>query len=83
MELVLTVEELEPEPKVFKRYNKSLGLLNSNYKKIVKETLRETTSHSLFGKRQHVKRCQYKFTSSIDTILKVSTFLFIFIVIFS
>ncbi|WP_034041336.1 hypothetical protein [Wocania ichthyoenteri] len=83
MELVLKVEDLEPEPKVIKKHIKPEGLLNSNYKKLVKKNLNYTTSQSLFGMRQRLKTCQYQFTSSIETILKVAAFAVIFIAIYS
>lgn len=83
MELILKVEDLEPEPRVVKKQIKPEGLLNSNYKKLVKENLNNTTSQSVFGIRQHLKRCQYQFTSSIETVLKVSAFAIVFIAIFS
>ena len=83
MELVFTVQDLEPEPKVLKEQVKPEGLLNSNYKNIVNKNFKNTTSQSLFGMRQRLKRCQYQFTSSIETVLKVSTFAVIFIAIFS
>ncbi|WP_341216711.1 hypothetical protein [uncultured Wocania sp.] len=83
MELVLKVEDLEPESKVIENQVNSEGLLNSNYKKLVRKNLNNTTSQSLFGIRQRLKICQYQFTSSIETILKVSAFTVIFITIFS
>lgn len=83
MELVFTVEDLEPEPKVFEKQVKPEGLLNSNYKKLAKKNLNNTSSQSLFGMRQRLKRCQYQFTSSIETILKVAAFAVIFIAIYS
>lgn len=83
MELVFTVEDLEPEPRVIETQTKPKGLLNSNYKKLVKKNLSNTTSQSIFGMRQRLKRCQYQFTSSIETILKVAAFAVIFIAIYS
>lgn len=83
MELVFTVEDLEPEPRVIENQIKPEGLLNSNYKKVVKKNLNNTSSTSIFGMRQRLKRCQYQFTSSIETILKVAAFAVIFIAIYS
>ena len=83
MELVLKVEDLEPEPRVIEKFIKPEGLLNSNYKNLAKKNLNNTTSQSLFGMRQRLKRCQYQFTSSIETILKVSAFAVVFIAIYS
>jgi len=83
MELVLKIEDLEPEPRTIEKQAKPEGLLNSNYKKLVKKNLKNTTSQSLFGMRQCLKRGQYQFTSSIETVLKVSAFVVVFIAIFS
>ncbi len=83
MELVLKVEDLEPEPRGVEKLIKPKGLLNSKYKSLVKKNLKHTTSRSLFGRRQYLKRCQYQFTSSIGTVLKISAFALIFIVIYS
>ena len=83
MELVLKVEDLEPEPRVIESQIKPEGLLNSNYKKLVKKNLNNTSSKSIFGMRQRLKRCQYQFTSSIETILKIAAFVVIFIAIYS
>lgn len=83
MELVFTVEDLEPEPKVIETQIKPEGLLNSNYKKLVKKNFNNTSSKSIFGMRQRLKRSQYQLTSSIETILKVAAFAVIFIAIYS
>ncbi len=84
MELVLTEQDLEPllERKVLEDYIKPEGILNSNYKKLVKESLNSPTSASLFSIKQRLKSNQYKFTSSIETVLKVSTFATIIVAIF-
>ena len=85
MELVLSTTELEslPEPVGFSLHLKPEGILNSNYKSIVNESLKNPTSQSIFGIRQRLKSSQYRFTSSIETVLKVSTFATIIMVIFS
>ena len=85
MELALTTEDLEPlpEPRVLENYIKPDGLLNSNYQSIVKKNFSNTTSHSVFGIRQRLKRTQYKFTSSIEVLLKVSAFATFIIAFFS
>lgn len=85
MELTLTTEDLEPlpEPKALKNYYKLEGLLNSNYQSIVKNNFSNTTSHSIFGIRQRIKKTKYKLTSSIEVLLKVSVFATFIITFFS
>lgn len=76
MELAVASQKLEPSPK--RRLNTQFvrpeGLLNSNYKSVVKCNLHNTSTTSIFGIKQRVKSRQYQFTSSIDTLLKVSVF---------
>ncbi|MCD2257609.1 hypothetical protein [Psychroserpens luteolus] len=76
MELVLTSEKLEPSPKrrLKTEFVRPEGLLNSNYKSVVKCNLSNSKSTSIFGIKQRVKSRQYQFTSSIDTLLKLSVF---------
>ena len=77
MELVLTQKDFEPlpiqkrEPFIFKNE----GLLKSNYKEETKENFFHSNPKSIFGIKQSVKNRQYRFTSSIATILKLSVFL--------
>lgn len=77
MELVLTSQKLEPSPKprLETEFVRPEGLLNSNYKSVVKCNLNNTNSTSIFGIKQRVKSRQYQFTSSIDTLLKLSVFI--------
>ena len=77
MELVLTTQELEPLPKrrLLVAPTQPGGLLNSNYKNIVRCNYNTTKSTSIFGIKQRVKSRRYQFASSIDTILKLSVFL--------
>lgn len=79
MELVLTSQELESESKhkTKTEFVRPEGLLNSNYKTVVKCNLHEPNVNSLFGIKQRVKSRRYQFTSSIDTILKVSVFVIV------
>ncbi|TGV03168.1 hypothetical protein [Flavivirga rizhaonensis] len=85
MELLLTEQDLEPlpEPKEFVQHAKPEGILNSNYKKLVKKNLSNITSQSLFGVKQRLKSSRYRFTSGAETILVVSVYMAIIIVIFS
>ena len=85
MELALTTEGLEPlhEPRVLENYIRPDGLLNSNYQSIVRKNFNNTTRHSVFGIRQRLKETQYKFTSGIEVLLKVSAFATFIIAFFS
>ncbi|WP_298900368.1 hypothetical protein [uncultured Psychroserpens sp.] len=76
MELVLASQKLEPSPKrrLATEFVRPEGLLNSNYKSVVKCNLNNTKSTSIFGIKQRVKSRQYQITSSIDTLLKLSVF---------
>jgi hypothetical protein len=76
MELVLTSQKLEPSPKrrLETEFVRPEGLLNSNYKSVVKCNLSNTNSTSIFGIKQRVKSRRYQFTSNIDTLLKLSVF---------
>lgn len=76
MELVITSQKLEPSPKrrLNQQFERPEGLLNSNYKSVVKCNLSNANSTSIFGIKQRIKSRQYHFTSSIDTLLKVSVF---------
>jgi len=85
MELVLTTTNLESlsEPIGFSQQTKSEGILNSNYKSIVNDSFENPTPQSVFSIRQRLKTSEYRFSSSIETVLKVSTFATIIIAIFS
>lgn len=84
MQLVLTTEDLEPLPKQQEDFiTKPSGFLNSEYKSVVNESLNNASSKSIFGIKQRIKSRQYQFTSSIETLLKVSTVTAIILIIFS
>lgn len=76
MELVITSQELEPLPvrDYTTEFVRPEGLLNSNYKSVVKCNLSNTKSNSIFGIKQRVKSRQYQSASSIATVLKLSVF---------
>lgn len=76
MELSIT-QELEPLPisRLENEIEGPKGILNSNYKRVVKCNLNNHNSSSIFGVKRRVKSRQYQFTSSIDTLLKVSVFI--------
>lgn len=75
MESKLT-QDLEFEPKRNKRsYFTTKGLLNSNYKRIVKYNFKKMSKKSIFGKRQRAKHpelCRSGHVMSV--ILKLSIF---------
>jgi len=82
MELVLTQQELEPLPKQ-KRETfvfKNEGLLTSSYKKGIRNNFFHSSPKSVFGIKQRIKSKQYQFTSSIETILKLSVFVIAMVV---
>ena len=78
MELTIT-QELEPLPirSLEPEFKTPIGLLNSNYQKVVKCNLRNFNSTSIFGIKRRVKSRRYQFTSNIETLLKVSVFLIV------
>ena len=82
MELTIT-QELEPLPirSLDQEFETPLGILNSNYKKVVKCSLKSHHTTSIFDIKQRVKSKRYQFTSSIETLLKVSVFVIILAVI--
>lgn len=83
MELLIT-QESEPLPiRILNtEFEAPEGILNSNYKKVVKCNFTNLNSNSIFGIKQRVKSRQYQFTSSIETLLKVSVFVIALAVIF-
>jgi len=84
MELVLTTQEFEslPEPIGLSEITKPEGILNSNYQQIVRSNYNTTTTSSIFGIRQSIKRRRYQMAPSIDTILKLSIFTIVLAAIF-
>ncbi len=76
MELVLTAQELEPSPilRLETEFVRPEGLLNSHYKSVVNYNIYHANTTSIFGIKQLLKSRQYQFTSSIETLLKLSVF---------
>ncbi|MCT4630698.1 hypothetical protein [Winogradskyella sp.] len=82
MELVLNQElEALPEP-IAVSYNTTKGLLNSNYKTIVKQNYSKSTSTSVFGIRQRIKSSQFNKVNHTAAILKMSVFIVALLAIF-
>ncbi|AXT20876.1 hypothetical protein D7030_11055 [Flavobacteriaceae bacterium AU392] len=83
MELVLTAQEIEPLPrqkKVAFEF-KNEGLLNSNYKQGITGNFFNSSPKSIFGTKQSIKSKRYQITSSIETILKLSVFTTVLLII--
>lgn len=83
MELLIT-QELEPLPirSLKTEFEKPEGLLNSNYKQVVKCNLNNYNPKSISGIKQRLKSRQYQYTSSVETLLKVSVFVIVLAVMF-
>ncbi|WP_282041137.1 hypothetical protein [Winogradskyella flava] len=74
MELVLNQKlESVSEPVAVSHYTTN-GLLNSNYKSIVKQNFSESTTKSVFGIRQRIKSSQLRMVNHTSVILKLSVF---------
>jgi len=85
MELVLTHQDLELLPKQ-KRETftfKNEGILSSTYKQEISNNFFHSSPKSIFGIKQRIKSNQYQFTSSIETILKLSVFVIAMVAIFN
>ena len=82
MELVLNQElEIVPEPIEVSHFT-TQGLLNSNYKSLVKDNFSQETSKSIFGIRQRLRSSQLNMVNHTATVLKVSIFTLILLAIF-
>ena len=82
MELVLNKElEIVPEPIEVSHFT-TQGLLNSNYKSLVKDNFSQETSKSIFGIRQRLRSSQLNMVNHTATVLKVSIFTLILLAIF-
>lgn len=82
MELVLNQKlESVPEPTAVSHFT-SQGLLNSNYKSVVKENFRKSTTKSVFGIRQRLKSSQFKMVNHTAAILKISVFTMALVALF-
>lgn len=84
MELVLTTEDLEPLPKQQEDLiTEPSGFLNSEYKSVVSQSLKNVSSKSIFGIRQHIKSRSYITSCVAGTTLKLSVFLTLIFFIFN
>ena len=82
MELVLKQElDFTPEPVEVSHFTTN-GLLNSNYKSVVKQNFSNTSSKSVFGIRQRLKSSQFNMIDHTAVILKLSVFAVFLIALF-
>ena len=82
MELVLKQElDFTPEPVEVSHFTTN-GLLNSNYKSVVKQNFSNTSSKSVFGIRQRLKSSQFNMIDHTAVILKLSVFAIALIALF-
>ncbi len=82
MELVANQElEFLPEPTAVSQFT-GQGLLNSNYKSVVKQNFSTSTTKSIFGIRQRIKSSQLNRVNHTAVILKLSVFAIILIALF-
>lgn len=82
MELVLNQKlETLPEP-IAVSHNTTNGILNSNYKSIVKQNFSKSTTKSVFGIRQRIKSSQLNMVNHAGVILKLSVFAMVLVAIF-
>jgi hypothetical protein len=73
--------EFVPEPVEVSHFTTN-GLLNSNYKSVVKHNFSASTTKSLFGIRLRIKSSQFNMVNHTAVILKLSVFAIILIALF-
>jgi hypothetical protein len=82
MELVINQNlEFVPEPTEVSQFT-SKGLLNSNYKSVVKQNFSQSTTKSIFGIRQRIKSSQLNMVNHTAVILKLSVFAIALVALF-
>jgi len=82
MELVVNQKlVIESEPTQLSHFT-TQGLLNSNYKSIVKQNYSKSTTRSVFGIRQRLKSSQLNMVNHTAVILKLSVFAIALIALF-
>ncbi len=82
MELVVNQKlECLPEPAEVSHFT-TQGLLNSNYKSVVKQNFSTSTTKSIFGIRQRLKSSQLNAVNHTAVILKLSVFAIFLIALF-
>ncbi|PQV51150.1 hypothetical protein CLV33_10170 [Jejuia pallidilutea] len=84
MELVVPTLNLKSESMSKEDFiSQHSGFLNSQYKVVVSESFKETTSKTIFGIRRHIKNSRYQLTTGAEVALKVVLFVVIIISIFN
>ena len=82
MELVIH-QELEFIPEPIERIDfTNKGLLNSNYKSVVKQNFSKSNTKSIFGIRQRIKFAQFNMINHTAVILKLAVFAIALLAIF-
>lgn len=82
MEVVVNQKlEFVPEPTEVSLFTNQ-GLLNSNYKSVVKYNFSKSTTESIFGIRQRLKSSQLNRVNHTAVILKLSVFAIALIALF-
>jgi hypothetical protein len=82
MELVVNQTlEFVPEPTAVS-YLSNQGILNSNYKAVVKHNFSKSTTKSVFGIRQRLKSSQLNMVNHTAVILKLSVFAMVLVALF-
>ena len=82
MELVVNQTlEFVPEP-IEVSYSPNHGILNSNYKSVVKHNFSKSTTKSVFGIRQRLKSSQINKVNHTAIIIKLSAFAILLVAIF-
>lgn len=83
MELVVNISKLETVPEQEMEITEPCGFLNSQYKSIAKESLKDASTKSIFGIRRRIKNRRYHLISGAEVALKVSLFFTVILVLFS
>tara|TARA_R110002049_G_scaffold168115_1_gene334550 strand:- start:614 stop:862 length:249 start_codon:yes stop_codon:yes gene_type:complete len=82
MELVVnSTLEFVPEPIEGSHFT-THGLLNSNYKSVVRQNFSTSTKKSVFGIRQRLKASQFNMVNHTAVILKLSVFAIVLVALF-
>ena len=82
MELVVNQKlEFVSEPAQLSHFT-TQGLLNSNYKSVVKYNFSKSTTKSVFGIRQRLKSSQFNMVNHTSVILKLSVFAIALVALF-
>jgi hypothetical protein len=83
MELVINSRELEETSEQENPFAEPSNFLNSNYKTVVKQSLKNASSKSIFGLRRRIKNSRYKYISTAEVSIKVILFFGILVVLYS